>query len=287
MDEALYKEYGSRMRGIAYRMLGSVSDAEDAVQDVFERLTAAKPVEMQHPRAYLAKLTTNRCLNILKSARRRREQYVGPWLPEPVVEAIAPGPEEQLASRDDVSYAWLVMLERLTPAERAVYVMRESFGYEYGELAAMLDKTEASCRKLYSRAAAKLQDVPRAAERPDVGHATSWMQAFLKAARDGDFSEVTARLAEEAILVSDGGGKVRTATRPIYGSDRVAAFFEGLYSKGSFEGEWLPVLVNGQPGLVHRRPNYMKAITAAMDDSNRIVAVYWIQNPEKLVHIHA
>src|SRR5690349_4625836 len=102
MYEALYKEYGSRMRGIAYRMLGSVSDAEDAVQDVFERLAAAEPVEMQHPKAYLAKLTTNRCLNILKSARRRREKYVGPWLPEPIVEAAVPGPEDQVASRDDV-----------------------------------------------------------------------------------------------------------------------------------------------------------------------------------------
>lgn len=287
MYEALYKEYGSRMRGIAYRMLGSVSDAEDAVQDVFERLAAADPVEMRHPKAYLAKLTTNRCLNILKSARRRREQYVGPWLPEPIVEAAVPGPEEQFAVRDDVSYAWLVMLERLTPAERAVYVMRESFGYEYGELAEMLDKTEVGCRKLYSRAAAKLQDVPRAAERPDAGHASIWMQAFLKAARDGDFSEVTARLAKEAMLVSDGGGKVRTAIRPIYGGDRVAAFFEGLFRKGSFAGEWSPVLVNGQPGLVHRRPNNRKAMTVALDDSNRVVAVYWIQNPEKLVHCYA
>ncbi|MBO9597210.1 MAG: RNA polymerase sigma factor SigJ [Cohnella sp.] len=285
MVEALYKEYGSRMMGIAYRMLGSVSDAEDAVQDVFERLASADPVEMQHPRAYLAKLTTNRCLNILKSARRRREQYVGPWLPEPIVEAAVPGPEEQLASRDDVSYAWLVMLERLTPAERAVYVMRESFGYEYGELAKMLDKTEVGCRKLYSRAAAKLKDVPRAAERPSAGQASVWMRAFLKAARDGDFGEVTARLAKEAMLVSDGGGKVRTAIRPIYGSDRVAAFFEGLFRKGSLSGEWSPVLVNGQPGLVHRRTNHTKAMTVALDDSNRIVAVYWIQNPDKLVRI--
>ncbi|MFC5530807.1 sigma factor [Cohnella yongneupensis] len=104
------------MWAIAYRMFGSVSDVEDVVQDVFERLASAEPVEMQHPGAYLAKLTTNRCLNVLKSARRRRESYVGPWLPEPVVEAVEPGPEERLAGEGDVSYAWLVMLERLTPA---------------------------------------------------------------------------------------------------------------------------------------------------------------------------
>lgn len=289
MYDALYKEHGSRMRSIAYRMLGSVADAEDAVQDVFERLTSADPVEMRHPKAYLAKLTANRCLNIMKSARRRRERYVGPWLPEPLVKDAQPGPEEQFSEQEDVSYAWLVLLERLTPAERAVFVLRESFGYGYDELAAMLGKTETTCRKAYSRAAAKLKDAPRMTSDPaDAAKAQAWMSAFLKAARDGDFSEVTARLAEEAILVSDGGGKAQAAMRTIYGSDRVTAFIEGLYKKGSFEGEETAVLVNGQPGLLLRgAKGQVRAMTVAWNEEGRVAAVYWILNPDKLTTVRS
>lgn len=289
MYEALYQEHGSRMRSIAYRMLGSVADAEDAVQDVFERLTRAEPVEIRHPKAYLAKLTANRCLNMMKSARRRRERYVGPWLPEPIVESAEPGPEERLEEEEDVSFAWLVLLERLTPAERAVFVMRESFGYGYDELAGMLGKTEVTCRKVYSRAAAKLKDAPSVSAAPrDADKTRAWMDAFLKAARDGDFSEVTARLAEEAVLVSDGGGQIHAALRPINGSDRVAAFFKGLYNKGSLGGDFASVLVNGQPGLLHRGPGgSTKAMTVAWDEEGRIAAVYWILNPDKLTTVRS
>ena len=289
MYEALYQEHGSRMKRIAYRMLGSVADAEDAVQDVFERLTRADPVEMRHPKAYLAKLTANRCLNMMKSARRRRERYVGPWLPEPIVEAAEPGPEERMAEQDDVSYAWLVLLERLTPTERAAFVLRESFGYGYDELAAMFGKTEVACRKIVSRASAKLKDVPGdLAGSHNAEETRAWLEAFLKAARDGDFREVTARLAEEAVLVSDGGGKVHAALRPIYGCGRVAAFFAGLYDKGSLNGEYTPVLVNGQPGLLHRSANgATKAMTVAWDEEGRVAAVYWILNPDKLTTVRA
>ncbi|MFD0672896.1 RNA polymerase sigma factor SigJ [Cohnella sp. GCM10027633] len=286
MYDALYMKHGSRMKGIAYRMLGSVSDAEDAVHDVFAKLAAGEPVEMQYPGAYLAKLTVNRCLNILKSARRRRESYIGAWLPEPIIESAEQGPEARLDSDGDVSYAWLVMLERLTPAERAVFVLRESFGYGYDELASMLGKTEANCRKLQSRAAAKLKDAPQQTAQPEPEHVFVWMKAFLKAARDGDFTEVIARLSEDAVLVSDGGGKVRAAINPIYGRERVAAFFEGLSAKGAYRGEWAEVFVNGQRGLMYRKDDFIRVITVVGDEDGRISSVYMIMNPDKLVHVN-
>ncbi|SFB56479.1 RNA polymerase sigma-70 factor, ECF subfamily [Cohnella sp. OV330] len=287
--ERLYREYKPLLTSIAYRMLGSMSEAEDAVQDVFvavSRLNGGE--EIEHPKAYLVKMTTNRALNMMKAAPRRRESYPGPWLPEPIIELDdKEQPLEQMLRHERLGYAMLVLLQTCTPPERAVFVLRESFGYDYAEIAAMLDKSEAACRKIFSRASAKIGHLqPTEHEDAPEPEMDRFVRSFEEALASGRPDAFVHLLAEDAVLLSDGGGIVRAAINPIEGPARIVAFFAGIANKGSLDGRWRRVRISGQPGLLLERDRLTPvAYTLEPDGRGGIRAIYMVSNPEKLTRI--
>jgi RNA polymerase sigma-70 factor (ECF subfamily) len=271
---------------VAYRMLGSVAEAEDVVQDSFLRWQSVEDV-IEHPRAYLARIVTRLCLDRLKSAQARREQYVGTWLPEPLV-------EEASARRvaDDLSVALLLTLERLTPLERAAFLLHDVFDMDYGEIAGVLERSEPAVRQLAARARdhvrEKREDVrPRAA--PDQASEARLMGAFATAAITGDVNALASLLAEDVVLYSDGGGKRRAALNPIHGADRVMRFVEGAMKKEPLPAganAFQPARINGLPGLVIHGAEGPETIAIEID-GERIVAIYIVRNPDKLGHLHS
>ncbi|MEU9088339.1 RNA polymerase sigma-70 factor [Streptomyces sp. NPDC048357] len=276
--DAVFEEHRPRMFGIAYRMLGSAAEAEDTVQDAYLRWAAADRADVGHPGAWLAKVVTNLCLNHLTSARVRREEYVGPWLPEPVLTGDGTlGPLESAEQRDSVSMALLVLLERLTPVERAVYVLREAFAYGHREIAGLLDLSEANCRQLYRRAAQRVE-APRPRFRPDPAQWQGLVDTFMSAARSGDVSRLESMLTADVRYVSDGGGVVNAARRPILGRDKVARFAMGALGKYV---AGLPVTlteVNGAPALL-----FGEAAVLLIDFEDGLVSgMQAVVNPEKL-----
>lgn len=287
--EQLYLEYKSLLASIAYRMLGSMSEAEDAVQDVFVAFSKLGEIDIPHPKAYLVKMITNRALNLMKAAPRNREHYPGQWLPEPVIEfGSKDEPQEHVLRRERLGYALLVLLQTCTPLERAVFVLRESFGYDYADIAAMLDKSEPACRKIYSRAAAKIGQRPHS-DNDDALDASMdrFVQSFSHAIDTGQFESFIHLFTEDAVILSDGGGIVRAALNPINGRDRIIAFFTGIAGKGSLAGQLRRVWISGQRGLLLLRENNPPfAFAYELDDDFRSIrAVYLISNPEKLTRI--
>jgi RNA polymerase sigma factor (sigma-70 family) len=284
--DTLYRTYKPLLLSVAYRMLGSLTEAEDAVQDVFVTLRRINTATIDHPKAYMVKMITNRSLNMLKAAHRTRELYPGTWLPEPQISMASEEPSEQIIRRESFGYAMLVLLQELTPPERAVFILRESIGYEYGEIAELLDKSETACRKIYSRAKAKIGRGPHIEDK-NLQLAEPFIQAFAKAVEQGQFEPFIKLLTEDAVLLSDGGGKVRAALLPILGKERILAFFEGIHAKGSLQGELRPVWISGQQGIWLVRSNLPPiAICFGPDPGNKqIRTVYIISNPDKLTHI--
>jgi RNA polymerase sigma-70 factor (TIGR02957 family) len=282
--DSLYKRYQPFLFSIAYRMLGSVTDAEDIVHDIFLKLKLDTD-QVEDLKAYLAKVTTNRCLNFLNSARKRREIYTGPWLPEPQVQETKQ-PLDKIVTDETISYAFLVMLDQLSPIERAVFVLREAFAYDYGDIAGMLKKTEVNCRKIYSRAKRKLKnDKPFPLENTDHVHLLA--KTFIIASTTGNFEEFIELLTEDVVLITDGGGKVHAALNPIVNKQRVSAFLNGITSKGSFIGELLPVVVNGQKGILHVKEGHInKVICFELDSKQKTIQkIFIVSNPDKLTHI--
>lgn len=215
--------------GLAYRLLGSVDEAEDAVQDAFLRWDRAERAAIEHPDGWLAKVVTNLCLNRLTAARAARERYVGVWLPEPVLTDVL-GPLETAEQRDSVSLALLTLLERLTPAERAVFVLREAFGYSHRDVAEVLELSEANCRQLYRRAILHVAE-RRQRFQPSRVERERLARRFLAAAVDGDLRGLEELLAEDVTSWADSGGQVPTARRPVTGRDNVARYFAGAWRK--------------------------------------------------------
>lgn len=285
-----YEAYRPMLLGLAYRMLGVWSDAEDVVQDVFLDYHEMEQEReaIAHEKAYLARMVTNRCLNLLGSARKRRETYVGNWLPEPVVAygQAAADPADEWLKRENITYAMLVMLEQLGPLERAVFLLRETLDFTYADIAAITGKSEAACRQILSRARRKLghaADVPpfrseRAAE---------LAQAFIRAAEAGDTAALIGMLAEDAVLVSDGGGKVRAAIFPILGRERIIAFYAGLARKHGVERGYVTAEVSGQIGLLLMEDGRPTRVAAFQWDSEgkRVERIYLVMNPDKLTRI--
>ncbi|OXM85833.1 RNA polymerase sigma-70 factor [Paenibacillus rigui] len=287
----LYTSYKPLLQSIAYRMLGSITDAEDMVQDIFVTMQHVPVEDVRHIKAYLVKMITNRCLNTLKSAKRKREVYVGPWLPEPVIQELIPSgsPEEQVVREETVSFAMLVMLQQLSPMERVVFLLREVLAYDYGEIAEMLDKSEANCRKIYSRAKPKIERLHGEEHvSTEASSSDRFVSAFVQASRSGNFEPFVQLLVEHATLVSDGGGKVRAAIYPIQGRLRIQAFLEGIYGKGTFAAELRPVRINGDAGLLVIREGILHmaiCFGGASTSSGMAEQVYFILNPDKLQHI--
>lgn len=289
--ESTFTNYSQFLISIAYRLLGSLSDAEDVVQSVFVELQQHKLAQVDNIQAYLAKAVTNRCLNFLKTAHKRREVYVGPWLPEPQItlasgHASAQNPLEQVIMDETISYAFLVLLERLNAVERAVFVLRESLGYSYAEIADIIQKSTANCRQIYSRAQKKLQaDLPPAI--PDINKHEQLTSLFLHASKTGVFDEFITMLADDAILIMDGGGKVRGALRPIIGQQRIKTLLGGIAPKGYFTGELLQVQVNGVQGiLLLKNGQPAVVISFAWDkQQQQLKHMFMLSNPDKLKHI--
>ncbi len=240
--------------GVAYRMLGSVAEAEDVAQEAMLRL-AREDQSIAEPAAWVTTVATRLSINVLKSARVRREAYVGPWLPEPLLEDPEPGPATQAELADSLSLALLVLLERLSPVERAAYLLREVFGYEYAEIAGIIEQSEVNSRQLVSRARKHLE-----ASRPrfdaDEGARDALLERFLAAAEEGDLEGLEALLAEDAVLYADGGGKVIASPEPLYGAALIARFMAGVAEVRRRYGKFQMrmVHVNGQPGRVVRGP---------------------------------
>ncbi|WP_261303272.1 RNA polymerase sigma-70 factor [Paenibacillus andongensis] len=284
--EMVYRTYKHLLFTVAYRMLGSVSEAEDMVQDLFATLQTLDTDNITNHKAYLVKMITNRCLNDLKSARKKREVYVGAWLPEPLLMSNHADPMGQVVQDETISYAFLVLLQELSSVERAVFVLREVLGYEYNEVAEMLNKTEINCRKIYSRAKVKInQDNERSLGK--LGDSQPLVQKFLSAVQTGNFQDFVSLLTEDAVLVSDGGGKRRTAIHTILGKQRIQALFEGIAGKGSLQGQWLPFLINGQAGLVLVKDHKADMVICFEMEKHQPQAnhIYQMMNPDKLQHI--
>ncbi len=274
------------MFAIAYRMLGSVMDAEDVVQDAYLRWAEAPEAEIRSPRAYLTTIVTRLAINRLQSARAQRETYVGPWLPEPLVTDPDPDPEAKAELADSLSMAFLVLLERLSPVERAVFLLHEVFDLEYAEIARIVDKTEDNCRQLVARAK-KHVSAPRPRFGVDRAQAEQLVRRFTEASRAGDLDGLIAVLADDITLYADGGGKVPGAARqPLKGPIAVARGAMGVSRRLATE----PITVrhasiNGQPGVIAYLAG--KPLSALVFDirGGRIQTIYSVANPDKLARL--
>ncbi|WP_339322588.1 RNA polymerase sigma factor SigJ [Paenibacillus sp. FSL W8-0194] len=285
--ETLYRTYRTYGLSIAYRMLGTYADAEDIVQDVFAELADKDPAEINHMKSYIAKSVTNRCLNLLRSARKTREEYIGEWLPEPIA-ASTELPELAAEQKDTLSYAYLLMLERLSPIERAVFLLREVFEYGYGQIADMTGKTEANCRKILSRAKRQLQGNEKPASPPGTERQRAAVERFADAFLHYDSKALLELLAEDAVLISDGGGVARTAIRPIFGRDRILRLFcsPKAYRDMRIWNRQITEL-NGETAIVFTDGHGAKAAVCFRftESGDRLRHVYMIKNPHKLVHL--
>ncbi|MDQ0113975.1 RNA polymerase sigma factor SigJ [Paenibacillus harenae] len=286
--EELYDQYRALLFTLAYQLTGSAADAEDAVQDVFVKACDVHPERLEEPKAYLCKMVTNRCLNLQKSARKKREMYVGPWLPEPIRTPEADTLDMTVVRRDLLSYAMLVLLERLTPTERTVFVLREALGFDYPEIAELLGKQVANCRKLMSRARNKMgisEEEPVAAEAVEL----EWVSRFLTSLEEGNVDHVLSLLTEDVMVVADGGGKVTAATRPIQTRDRVARYllggFKGAHShyRESLQFEYAPL--NGETSIVIRSGDETLLAMFMQLRRGKLARIYFVLNPDKLVRI--
>lgn len=281
MDRAtIFDEQRRHLFGVAYRMLGSAADAEDMVQEAFLRWQQA-PEKVESPRAYLTTVVTRLCIDQLRSAKARREEYVGPWLPEPVSTADAPAADASVALSDSLSMAFLVLLESLNPVERAAFLLREVFEYEYAEIGEVLAKSEAACRQLVSRARAGV-----AARRRRFGASRERRDAivgeFRAACATGDMQGLLSLFAEEITVWSDGGGVVAAATRPVSGRDRVVRFLLGLLAKAPPTFEMREAELNGGPGFLTFVDGRLDSALQLDVAGDRIEGIYIVRNPAKL-----
>lgn len=294
---ASFEPHRRRLLGLAYRMLGSMSDAEDAVQEAYLRWHRADREKVLEPRAFLMTTTTRICLDMLTSARARREEYVGEWLPEPVFDTAGLAPDTRTELAEDLSVALLVVLDTLSPLERAAFLLHDVFDFSFSEVAAALERSEAACRQLASRARASVREArPRGTaahharrDEMDTKHA-QLLKAFAMAAQAGDFNRLMQLLASDVRVVSDGGGKVRAALKTLQGADHVAKFVVGVTRKRP-DSWWRddftirPGMINGLPGLIVDSPQGPVQTTAFEIEGDVIRAMYVVRNPDKLRHL--
>ena len=290
MPPDTFEVHRQKLFGVAYRMLGSASEAEDVVQDAWLRYDAVAKDSIRSPEAFLTTIVTRLCLDRLKSARATREEYVGPWLPEPLLTDGRAGPEQSAALAESVSLAFMVLLETLTPEERAAFLLREIFEYDYESIAEMLKTTPANCRQLFHRAKVHLQDrKPRFRE--DTRRKHELVGRFLAALRDGDAAGFTSVLTADVALWSDGGGKVLAARRPIFGRDHVIQLMVGIRRTAASMGYDLTQLaiqivdVNGELALALRLAGRVDSIYTFEFAADGITALRIIRNPDKLRYI--
>jgi RNA polymerase sigma-70 factor, ECF subfamily len=271
-----------RLLGLAYRMLGSRSDAEDVVQDAYLRFAGAQDVH--NAEAFLVTVVTRLCLDRLKSAKAQREVYVGPWLPEPVFDAEGLSADAATELADDLSFALLLALDRLSPMERAAFLLHDVFDTPFSEVAAMLDHTEAACRQLASRARRAVRDERPAPTATPDSHARL-LQAFSDAVASGNVRQLAELLREDAVALTDGGGRKFAARNPIIGADKVARFFIGLAGKTAGQNVRIePAVINGAVGALLYLDGELDLTLSMAVDGEKIAAIYIVRNPDKLRH---
>jgi RNA polymerase sigma-70 factor, ECF subfamily len=287
---AVFEQHRRRLFGLAYRMLGTIGDAEDAVQDAYLRWHRTDTTKVRNPEAWLVTACTRICIDRLRAAKIERQNYTGPWLPEPLIELeVEPAADpaaDPAETADDLSMALLVVLERLSPAERAAWLLREAFDYDYPQIAVVLKKSEAACRQLVSRAQKHLRDEkPRFAA--DAATLQQLTETFAAATRAGNVAAFAGLLAEDAMLWSDGGGKAKAALNVIHGADRIARFFAGLAPKQPKTLRRVRARINGQPGwlLFDGAAPYLALALDVVDGVVRNVFI--MRNPDKLARLPA
>jgi RNA polymerase sigma-70 factor (ECF subfamily) len=289
MTDETFESVRPLLFSIAYQMLGSAMDAEDIVQEAWLRYQKSGPDKIQSPKAYLSTIVTRLSINHLNSARVQLENYIGPWLPEPLMtEGTAlpvwglQTPAQHLAQQDAISMAFLVLLERLTPAERAVFLLREVFDYDYAEIAAVLEKSEAACRQLFSRARRYVSEHRPRFERSTEAH-ERLVESFLQAVEAGDLDSLTDLLAEDVVLWTDGGGKVFAALNPIEGRRDAIRFIIGSQRFASEAYTAEKAMVNGRQAVLLRYWDGRVFLVINLEtDENKIRAFHIVGNPDKL-----
>jgi RNA polymerase sigma-70 factor, ECF subfamily len=286
----LYEELRPYMFAIAYRMVGSVSDAEDIVQEAFLRFHRAtgEGEVVDSPKAYLSAVTTRLGIDHLRSARVRRERYVGQWLPEPLLTDEAPDVSQHAETADSLSLAFLVLLESLSPVERAVFLLREVFGYGYDEIARVVDKSEDNCRQIAVRARRQV-DAKKPRFEASRQRKEELAQRFFTAAADGDVEGLLGLLSADVVAYGDGGGKAPAFPQPVFGRDQVArllASFRGRADQLRVAG-LQPAAINGQPGAVFFDAEGHPIVVVSLDIADdQVQAIRAVSNPDKLSHIH-
>lgn len=277
-----FEQHRALLFGIAYRMVGSAAEAEDLVQETYLRWERQQADTIVSTRAWLVKTITRLGIDHLRSARKRREEYVGVWLPEPLVDTQVAAPDAMAELSDTLGLAFLVLLEQLAPVERAVFLLREVFDHDYADIAAIVEKSEANCRQIVRRARERLarrsQPEPARSTRP----AMELVQRFIDACMTGQIQDLLALLTNDAVLYTDGGGRVRSALRPILGADRIARFFVGIRARSLIDAQAEIVRVNGEPGVLIRRRDGNRSVMAFAMAGDRLRAVYMVNNPDKL-----
>jgi RNA polymerase sigma-70 factor (ECF subfamily) len=287
----VFEAQRGHLLGIAYRMLGEMSAAEDMAQEAWLRWRRAEGEDIRDPRAWLSAVTVRLSLDALRKARTRRETYVGPWLPEPLLPddmralaADAPAARAELAS--DLSLALLHVLERLSPEERAALILHDAFDCDYDVIAQTLERSEAACRKLVSRARERVKE-GRPRHRVSTTQHRDLVTKFVAAAATNDLEQITGLLADDVVLYSDGGGKAAAALNPIYGADKVMRFALGVIRKfGPTDGFALePTEINGAPGFLLRTAESLHSALTMEFDGELISAIYLMRNPDKLERV--
>lgn len=283
-DTDLFTALRTRLFSIAYRMLGTRADAEDVVQDAWLRWHDSARAEVQSPEAWLVTITTRLAIDRLRARMAERESYVGWWLPEPIVELDEQTPESSAELASEVSMAFMWVLERLSPEERAAFLMRQVFEHDYADIASMLGKSEAACRQMVHRAQERVQrqqprfDVPKEQHRALLGR-------FMVAAQLGDRAAMKAMLADDVQLVADGGGKVNSYLRVLHGAGRVAGSFWSLEHLFPQQVRYRQARINGEPGLLRYVDGKLESAQSFRIEGERIAAVFIVRNPDKLAGV--
>ncbi|MBS4174733.1 RNA polymerase sigma-70 factor [Bacillus sp. FJAT-49736] len=283
--EILYQTYKPLLFSLAYRMLGSVMDAEDIVQEVFLLLEKSEDLSsIQNIKAYLCKIVTNRSIDKLRSSAKKRELYVGTWLPEPFVEDFAKDPSSYYDTKESISTAYLLLLQQLSEVERAVFLLREVFQFNYNEIASIVGKTSANCRQIFHRANKSIM-IKNHSTLQDNIDLSRFVEKFADAVQNGNITEILSMLKEDAVYYSDGGGKVNAALRPIYSADKIARFLLGIMKKIPENSTVCFKIVNGSPGIILLIDDMVQYVLSFAIKEGIIEEVYMVANPDKLIHL--
>jgi RNA polymerase sigma-70 factor (ECF subfamily) len=284
--QKLYSQFQPLLFSIAYRMLGTVSDAEDIVHDVYLQAGEKMIEHVENKKAYLCKMVTNKCIDHLKSAAHKREVYTGPWLPEPLI-LNDNDPITEVMNGEAISFAILMLLEKLKPVERAVFILREVLDYDYSAISQILNRTESNCRKVFSRVKNKFPMIKEEVEAPNDPKIDKIIQTFVLALHQGNIQKIEELLRQDVTLYSDGGGKVYAALKPVYSKDLVVRFIRNLLSHNDKKQTVVKIVnVNGETGLLVKGVDNVKMVICFHVKNDQIAEIYIVRNPEKLQHVY-